>query len=292
MARNEAFIMINTLQKARPQIKRGFTLIELLVVIAIIAILAAILFPVFGRARENARRTACLSNMKQIGLGLLMYAQDYDETFPARAITLVATPTNVGISWRQLIQPYTKSAQVVTCPSNKRNETQADAANAGYPRINASYAGNVLPADGAAPACGSSGFFCSDNRPGRPVATMETPALLIAVTESTRNSSNFDVAGGNPSNGSFGPLPLNNGCSNNYAGASCLFVGHLGTTNFLFADGHAKAMQPKRTINEVNASTATQRNLWDIFGRRFGGGGVKGNYFHVRNVIDNAVGTK
>src|SRR5437588_7739 len=61
---------------------RGFTLIELLVVIAIIAILAAILFPVFARARENARRTACISNVKQIGLAWMMYVQDYDETFP------------------------------------------------------------------------------------------------------------------------------------------------------------------------------------------------------------------
>lgn len=61
---------------------RGFTLIELLVVIAIIAILAAILFPVFARARENARRTSCLSNLKQMGLGMMMYVQDYDETYP------------------------------------------------------------------------------------------------------------------------------------------------------------------------------------------------------------------
>src|SRR5689334_5202516 len=72
----------NRRQAAKP----GFTLIELLVVIAIIAILAAILFPVFARARENARRASCQSNLKQIGLGIMMYTQDYDETFPRSAI--------------------------------------------------------------------------------------------------------------------------------------------------------------------------------------------------------------
>src|SRR3989440_9152207 len=68
---------------ARPSRKDGFTLIELLVVIAIIAILEAILFPVFAQARESARQTNCLSNQKQLGTGLMMYAQDYDETLPA-----------------------------------------------------------------------------------------------------------------------------------------------------------------------------------------------------------------
>ncbi|MDH7571512.1 MAG: prepilin-type N-terminal cleavage/methylation domain-containing protein, partial [Armatimonadota bacterium] len=71
-------------ERSTPVKKRGFTLIELLVVIAIIAILAAILFPVFARARENARKSTCLNNMKQVGAGLLMYAQDYDEVLPPR----------------------------------------------------------------------------------------------------------------------------------------------------------------------------------------------------------------
>src|SRR6201988_4702864 len=70
------------IRRGRPTRNRGFTLIELLVVIAIIAILAAILFPVFAQAREKARQASCLSNMKQIGLGMTMYVQDYDETFP------------------------------------------------------------------------------------------------------------------------------------------------------------------------------------------------------------------
>ena len=90
----------------------GFTLIELLVVIAIIAILAAILFPVFARARENARKTNCLSNLKQLGMGMLQYAQDYDETFcPSCATTGIPTPPPDGYwypgweFWPQFVAP-------------------------------------------------------------------------------------------------------------------------------------------------------------------------------------------
>jgi len=87
----------------------GFTLIELLVVIAIIAILAAILFPVFARARENARKSSCQSNMKQLGIGFSMYVQDYDERFPA-------VRQGPG-GWSYNIQPYVKDWDVFVCPS-------------------------------------------------------------------------------------------------------------------------------------------------------------------------------
>lgn len=112
--------------------RRGFTLIELLVVIAIIAILAAILFPVFARAREKARQTSCLSNLKQLGLGMVMYAQDYDETFPRMAFGgyLDAPPapedptwnlrTQNGLwykTWPTSIYPYVKNIQLFRCPS-------------------------------------------------------------------------------------------------------------------------------------------------------------------------------
>src|SRR5687768_17278661 len=86
----------------------GFTLIELLVVIAIIALLAAILFPVFARARENARRTSCLSNMKQIGLGVMQYTQDYDEELPPSRNTVSGKVR----PWHFLVQPYVKSTQL------------------------------------------------------------------------------------------------------------------------------------------------------------------------------------
>ena len=99
--------------------RRGFTLIELLVVIAIIAILAAILFPVFARAREKARQSACTSNLKQLALGCLMYAQDYDERMPPRYYRIdPAVPG--GPNWcDHLVQPYIKNAQLVMCPSTQ-----------------------------------------------------------------------------------------------------------------------------------------------------------------------------
>jgi prepilin-type N-terminal cleavage/methylation domain-containing protein/prepilin-type processing-associated H-X9-DG protein len=110
----------------------AFTLIELLVVIAIIAILAAILFPVFARARENARRASCMSNLKQLALGFNMYTQDYDEKLPLMTagtqttpvidgdtkFNLSATPGVYYCTWTSEIFPYVKSTQIFLCPSN------------------------------------------------------------------------------------------------------------------------------------------------------------------------------
>jgi len=119
-------------------LKRGFTLIELLVVIAIIAILAAILFPVFAQARESARKTSCLSNEKQLTLGVLQYVQDYDETLPlsnfysggAWAGASVTTPADVfghtpqrDCFWSNSIQPYVKNVQIYLCPSASRERS-------------------------------------------------------------------------------------------------------------------------------------------------------------------------
>ncbi len=122
---------------------RGFTLIELLVVIAIIAILAAILFPVFARARENARRASCQSNLKQIALGIMQYTQDYDEMFPLwnPKTAADASPSN-PFGWADAIQPYLKSTQIYQCPSESTSATvgaaggpfagQSDPSQAGY----------------------------------------------------------------------------------------------------------------------------------------------------------------
>jgi prepilin-type N-terminal cleavage/methylation domain-containing protein len=103
--------------------RRGFTLIELLVVIAIIAILAAILFPIFARARESARQTSCISNVRQLGMAMMQYVQDYDENFPSR----FPDPTKPGPypcracrtkDIRPLLSPYVKNDQLYRCPSD------------------------------------------------------------------------------------------------------------------------------------------------------------------------------
>jgi prepilin-type N-terminal cleavage/methylation domain-containing protein/prepilin-type processing-associated H-X9-DG protein len=103
--------------------RHAFTLIELLVVIAIIAILAAILFPVFAKAREKARQTSCLSNMNQIGLALMQYNQDYDEKYPSGYITGTVQPVNNGsngggLGWAGECSPYIKSTGVFHCPDD------------------------------------------------------------------------------------------------------------------------------------------------------------------------------
>ncbi|GAB4453398.1 MAG: hypothetical protein OHK0029_06140 [Armatimonadaceae bacterium] len=111
----------------KPALNKGFTLIELLVVIAIIAILAAILFPVFAKAREKARQTACLSNCKQIGTGLMMYAQDYDEYLPMRYGGACNNGTGdcengMTRSWKNMLAPYIKNRDIYRCPSNPASQ--------------------------------------------------------------------------------------------------------------------------------------------------------------------------
>lgn len=140
-------------------VRKGFTLIELLVVIAIIAILAAILFPVFAQAREKARAISCLSNMKQIGLGQLMYSQDYDEQFTCGILPL-SGPGFMGIGWAGQMYPYVKNAQLFKCPNDPNQPSKVN----GVPVVPVSYAINYRP------------LFYS-------TPTLQTPASTIMVTE-------------------------------------------------------------------------------------------------------------
>jgi prepilin-type N-terminal cleavage/methylation domain-containing protein/prepilin-type processing-associated H-X9-DG protein len=224
-------------------VKGAFTLIELLIVIAIIAILAAILFPVFGRARENARRSSCQSNLKQIGLGMLQYSQDYDEQIvPA----LVDNYPGIGqASWAYVVQPYVKSVQLFRCPSNTTGATDfMQGTNNTIPVSYACNAGN----DGG-PNHGGSSDGTNGARPfphvphnGRIVAEVDSPSTTLAVGESQfQNTARLDNAQWDI---------YENGSSRNK------LTNHLGMSNWLFLDGHVKSLKPM--------STARPLNLWII----------------------------
>lgn len=127
------------MKKYLEQLKsNGFTLIELLVVIAIIAILAAILFPVFAQAREKARQSSCLSNMKQLGLSVQMYTDDYDETLPP-------PKSRLGTQWSIPVQPYIKNLKILWCPSSPKFNFWDGACSYG---MNVTYLGGLNSTNG------------------------------------------------------------------------------------------------------------------------------------------------
>ena len=202
---------------------RGFTLIELLVVIAIIAILAAILFPVFARARENARKTTCLSNLKQIGMSLLMYAQDFDEALPAAYQWQVEGQTWPLMSWRQGIHPYMKNAQAHACPSDGQTGADASGGMVSIPKV--SYGANpwLMP--------GVRGAF--DGK----MVTITHPAETMMVFDAWNASTwccDGNWTGGKCSATCFGGKP--SGVRNDGVDISRHFNGF----NACMADGHAE----------------------------------------------------
>jgi prepilin-type N-terminal cleavage/methylation domain-containing protein/prepilin-type processing-associated H-X9-DG protein len=170
--------------------RRGFTLIELLVVIAIIAILAAILFPVFARAREAARATSCKSNLKQLGTAVMMYVQDYDEVFP---FNYHYTTSGGGVPlywWEDDVQPYVKNWNAFQCPSRSphvdytygRGPLQTNPLRSDYkmPTVANWPAGST--ANGGS-AIGISCNGCATGS-GRALAVVEDPAGTIFLTDS------------------------------------------------------------------------------------------------------------
>lgn len=241
----------------------GFTLIELLVVIAIIAILAAILFPVFAQAREKARAITCISNQKQVGLGLMMYLQDYDETFP---MDQWYTTTGDQVRWYDSVNPYIKNGDkfafngrssgaggVWSCPSFPSKQT-------------AQYGGHLyLMPDGASCPWVAPGTAL----PTVSLAAVDAPADRIMVVEKGQNDGNeswltfvpdewnWTDTVGNPPGSVEGahwdidqtrnhdcdlPYSSNPPAYNNYGQCGSMpRYRHNGTTNVAFCDGHVKA---------------------------------------------------
>jgi prepilin-type N-terminal cleavage/methylation domain-containing protein/prepilin-type processing-associated H-X9-DG protein len=206
----------------RPSRHRGFTLIELLVVIAIIAILAAILFPVFARARENARRASCQSNLKQIGIAAMQYAQDYDETYVSWYLNKY---------WLMNLQPYTKSYQIFVCPSAKASvadiATTTDGAGDAGIGINIS----LFPE------------YVNSTRPPTKISQIDLPAQTAFFGDNAKSDNTETVH-------SIMCIP-----GGTYNGVNAFFSDrHLETGNILFVDGHVKAMK-KNELYKITANT-------------------------------------
>ncbi len=271
---------------------QGFTLIELLVVIAIIAILAAILFPVFAQAREKARQTSCLSNTKQIGTAILMYAQDYDETLlgyrfqqtginqnPYATDTRVGNGAKVPIFFNQLLNPYVKNDQVWKCPSSRRSWVNLDTQP-------------VTPGDnfqsyGGQNSYGASNYlFRSNSGLGMAavVATADTVAMTDAMYYNVLPKNPCRLAGEtygtatspvDPTSSSYPRYWKNIGNSyinfaplvepNNLEAEKLGKSRHSEQINTIYLDGHSKAIQYNRLINDAGLIRGGTTSIWDPY---------------------------
>ncbi|MDR3707357.1 MAG: DUF1559 domain-containing protein [Capsulimonadaceae bacterium] len=236
--------------------KYGFTLIELLVVIAIIAILAAILFPVFAKAREKSRQAACLSNEKQLGLAVAQYLQDYDGVFPMRYYP----NSNPLVDWQMVILPYVKSVGVFSCPDNL--STGAGVAYTS-PAMPISYAPNCVDNPLGVDQIGLFGDTLTSNSANE--SQIAIPASVVELCEINWNNSDFVV--NNNWYVTCGGTLTNCTVAGNRS-APALFAGHTGLSNILYADAHVKATNLMNTLSsteggggQVDAWTRDGSNL-------------------------------
>ena len=244
---------------------KAFTLIELLVVIAIISILATILFPVFAQVRDKARSSACMSNMKQLGMAMGQYTSDYDERmFPHSG--------GYGTSWWKLFLVYTKSNMIFVCPSDTGPSNSADAQNTvGAGCSSASDTVNTNAKNGINAGCGTiprSVMACSI-ADRLLLSQVAQPATLIVINEKWGTdvpSSSSDIVnwmGASPGNPSwYEPWAGDGGFSPIYPTKTFKVANrHNGLFNCVFLDGHAKAMQPNVILNDPDLSTCNQLYL-------------------------------
>jgi len=222
----------------------GFTLIELLVVVAIISLLAAILFPVFAKARENARRATCMSNLKQIGLGMVMYQQDYDEhmmkwtyTLPLGAQGWQGYPShNTQFLWYYALYPYVKNWQLFNCPSEEKSQYFTGAYNQymGYGFNYASPAGGHL--------CWKN---CGISISGASLAAIDEPSETVGIADSatqalTANASAWPT---------LEEMQGDHACTSSLYWLNCVRVRHFDTVNVLFLDGHIKSLPWQKLVS-------------------------------------------
>ena len=268
------------LHPQQSQRTKGFTLIELLVVIAIIVILASILFPVFARVRENARRSSCQSNLKQIGLGLIQYSQDFDETLVAPAygnnVTDASSATNY--KWMDAIYPYIKSEQVFDCPSNSassgsRRYKQSTAEKYGSYTINATYLTDA-PASATTPP--TSNYYVEPSV--NIVAFTAKTAQIASASTTAWVADNGEGFKGTDGSGPFfadlrpwwifdtnGPSLKTDSDPLSIQGYGYSYMWqprHLGTMNVLYCDGHVKA-QKADSLLQANGGVVSAFTMQD-----------------------------
>ncbi len=264
----------------------AFTLIELLVVIAIIAILAAILFPVFARARENARRSSCQSNMKQMGLAFLQYSQDYDETMVLGKRQNFAFPGLGGtgeVAWDTLLEPYAQKAgstqfgtgqnPLLRCPSDSIEPLVSSA----FP--NPSKRSYAIPLNGNAAsdyAWPPESTVPDAHAKGRNLSQFSAPSATFMMVESPHQINRIGSADAYRSAGVNNP----GGTTANYwqfqlgqgaAGSQSLHANgkqgeHFDGFNYLYVDGHVKFQRPLQTMGQNKSAAPGNANGWQCQG--------------------------